>query len=270
MKVVTKIPEEQHNYGKQSHLLEFLWLVLGVLALVFGVYIVSGWLVGFFVHFIPQETERKLFAKLTQALAPESDRVLSAELQGLLDRLVRATPEIEIPISVRVIEGDAPNAMALPGGVILVTKKLLQKAGSQNEIMMVLAHELGHFRLRHHLRGLGRGVILLGTMIVLGGEPEASSFISPSSQLVSRSFSRADEAAADEYALETLDRAVGHVGGATDFFEKIATMELGLPGMSYLSTHPPSSDRVRALRAMIAQRGYRELALDPKPRSLPN
>jgi predicted Zn-dependent protease len=134
---------------------------------------------------------------------------------------------------------------------------------------MVLAHELGHFRLRHHLRGLGRGAILLAMMIVLGGEPEANSFISPSSQLVSLSFSRADEAAADEYALDTLHRAVGHVGGATDFFDKLAAMELSLPGMSYLSTHPRSSDRVQALRSMISERGYRELALDPKPQIFP-
>ncbi len=46
------------------------------------------------------------------------------------------------------------NAFALPGGIVIVTDQLMQLAEHDDEILAVLAHEIGHVKHRHVLRGL--------------------------------------------------------------------------------------------------------------------
>lgn len=265
MKIVSKTPEEHHNYGQHSYLSEFVWLVGATVLGLLGLYTVSGWLVSYVVQYVPQDTEHRLFSDLGRSMIGTHNQALDAEAQRLLDRLLLVAPEIELPMRAFVVEKDEPNAMAIPGGSIVITTALLREAKSENEIMMVLAHELGHFRLRHHLRGFGRGIIMLATYIVIGGDPAVESIVTPSSQLISLSFSRTDEEAADSYALDVLNRVYGHVGGATEFFRRASRFELSLPGAKYMSTHPLSGDRVRSVKALIAERGYRELSLVSKP-----
>lgn len=264
MKVVLKIPEERHNYAKHSHLTEFLLLGTILLGALFLVYAISGVIVSKCVQYIPQESERRLFSRLSEAFVPKENPAVTQEAQTLLDRMLRVTPEIKIPIRISVITQSEANAAAFPGGLIVITDKLLNRAKSENEISMVIAHELGHFKLRHHLRGFGRGIVLLGLFIAFGGEPEAENMLSPSTKLLDLSFSREDETAADEYALEVMNRTYGHVGGATDFFRETAKFELNLPGAKYSSTHPPSSERVKTLQQLIADRGYQMLATSKK------
>ena len=68
------------------------------------------------------------------------------------------------PFHVYVTEVDDINAIALPGSNIIVFSGLLQNIQSENELVMVLGHELGHYAHKDHLRGLGRG---LGISLVI-------------------------------------------------------------------------------------------------------
>ena len=59
--------------------------------------------------------------------------------------------------------------MALPGGQIMVFSGLLKKVNLENELAMVLGHELGHYAHRDHLRGMGRGLgVTLGLAMLFG------------------------------------------------------------------------------------------------------
>jgi Zn-dependent protease with chaperone function len=68
---------------------------------------------------------------------------------------VEGLPKFSYKVSVH--DQATVNAVALPGGNIIVFKGLLTELKSENEVAMILAHELGHYAHRDHLHGIGQG-----------------------------------------------------------------------------------------------------------------
>jgi len=156
------------------------------------------------------------------------------------------------PYEVRVLDVKMVNAVALPGGFIFVFRGLLDAAQSQDELVGVLAHEMAHVDQRHPMQALVRsyGISLLSDMM-FGG----SAMGGVSSTLMSTSYSRNAEEAADSAAVETLHKANLSTQGLADFFARLAAQEedggLGLPG--FLSTHPDTGVRERRARMPSGQ-----------------
>jgi predicted Zn-dependent protease len=152
--------------------------------------------------------------------------------------------------------------VAFPGGLVAVTSGLLDQVESENELAFVLGHEIGHFRNRDHLRGIGRGMAFALVMGVLGlgGHGGAANLASLSGQLAARGFDRDQEADADRFGLELVEQEYGHVAGALDFFERLPDPEasMGKEIVQYLATHPLSEDRIEALHALSLERGWSE------------
>ncbi len=115
-------------------------------------------------------------------------------------------------------DSDDVNAIALPGGRIVVFKGLLDQVESENELAMVLAHELGHFAHRDHMRGLGRGLgLAVATALLLGENNSASGLISKAVLTFQVKYSQSQESAADQFGVDLLTARYGHAGGAPAF-----------------------------------------------------
>jgi Zn-dependent protease with chaperone function len=140
---------------------------------------------------------------------------------------------------------------------VVLTSGLLERVRSENELAFVLGHELGHFRHRDHLRGLGRelalGVVLAG--LGLSGAGPAGDLAGLAARLAERGFDRDQERAADAFGLELLAAEYGHVAGASQFFELVEAPDGGLA--AWLSTHPLGDERAASLEALAAARGWR-------------
>lgn len=93
---------------------------------------------------------------------------------ALLERLVASWPEAPFTFELALVEEEEPNAMALPGGAILLTSGLLETVDSENGLAFVLAHELGHYAHRDHLRSLSRGLALGAVMALVTGSGSAA------------------------------------------------------------------------------------------------
>jgi len=72
------------------------------------------------------------------------------------------------------------------------------------------------------------------------------------------SFSRKQEAKADEYGLEMLNCVYGHVGGATDFFSRISKEKDPSIFGHYFSSHPENQDRINHINLIIKERGLKK------------
>ncbi|MBS0393251.1 MAG: M48 family metallopeptidase [Proteobacteria bacterium] len=171
----------------------------------------------------------------------------TASLQRVLRRLYPlATDDRNVDIDVQVIRGDTVNAYATLGGHIFVFDGLLQEARTPEELAGVLAHEIEHVRQRHIVQG---AVVALATWgglrAVFGGSGNGVA-----RTLLSLSFSREQEAEADEQGLQRLRAAQVDAAGFAHFFERGA-QSAALPAL--LSSHP--SDPQRAERAAHF-RGY--------------
>jgi predicted Zn-dependent protease len=185
--------------------------------------------------------------------AAHDERVETA--QRLLERLAARWTDSPYPsFRVEVLESEDLNAGALPGGLIVVTTRLLDEIETENELAFVLGHELGHFRGRHHLRRLGRGAAWGLGLAVLGGSghsvPNLASLVAG---LTARGFDRDQEREADRFGLQLVQAEYGHVEEAAGFLERLdAESRL----VAYVSTHPASTERLEELNDYAREQGW--------------
>jgi Zn-dependent protease with chaperone function len=170
---------------------------------------------------------------------------------------------------VHVREAPAVNALALPGGHVMVFTGLLEKVSSENELAFVLAHEMGHYAHRDHLRGVGRAVVLMTiSAFLFGQDSSVSKVLAHALNITELSFSRKQETRADEFALETINCTYGHVAGAADFFKKISKGQDPGKFGHYFASHPENLRRISHIENIIQSRGFRLAKRKPLPKAI--
>lgn len=173
-----------------------------------------------------------------------------AELRVEFGRMAAKYPGL--PLSLEFRHAGFPNAFALPDGTIVVTDGLVKLAQNDEQIMSVLAHEIGHVHHRHTLRmALESSSIALLATVTLGDASQIVGLLSAFPTLYAQAhYSRFHETEADTFALEYLDRS----GIARHHFADILTLLQQDAGgqkkgvATYLSSHPPTEQRVQRFR----------------------
>lgn len=219
-----------------------------------------------------EEYEKKIGKQAADQVESEYDRYEDEEAQAMLDEMVAeitaASDRPEVEYDVRLLDTDMVNAFSLPGGIIYVTKGLLDEAGSEHEIAGVLAHEIAHNCTYDALRQAERNedmfttnVAALIASILLGAPSDMVSTVMVAGEYVRRGilggYSIRMETAADENAVKyILDTSYNPVGLVT-FMERLAAEYRSKPQfeLGFLQTHPEAPDRVKALRKLLQDAG---------------
>lgn len=264
MKFVAKLPDANVNVSSRNPLSEFVLLVGGIGAILIIVYISLG----FVASFLLKQYDEEVMSALSLAVSKAIDDTPKYEnqrerLQQIVNKLVVQDPELTSSFKVHVTQNNTINALAFPGGDIVVFSGLLEQVQSENEIAMVLAHELGHYANQDHLDALGRSIVLIFVSVLfLGEDSMMTDFFTGSLNAVHMKFSREQELEADTYGIKLLQKTYGHVGGSTDFFERINKDE-HLIDKLFLSTHPLSSNRISRLKRWAKSHKCQHLATIP-------
>jgi Zn-dependent protease with chaperone function len=166
--------------------------------------------------------------------------------QKAFEKLVTAIREaaaLDTSVQSGVLSTPVPNAFALPGGRVYLFNGLLAKAENADEIAGVLAHELGHLKHRDNMRGLihnGGTSFLIG--LLFGDVTGAGALIFASRSLVTNSYTREAEQAADGFSIEVMHK----LGRPTKPMGELLVRVTGKEGkgLSILSSHPLSEDRL--------------------------
>jgi predicted Zn-dependent protease len=179
-----------------------------------------------------------------------NDPVVTEYVNRIGQNLVRNS-DAQVPFTIKVIDSDVVNAMALPGGFFYVNSGLILAADEEAEMAGVMAHEIAHVAACHYGREMTRAQLLqLATvpLIFIGGgigygAYEASGLAIPMTFL---KFSRNFEAQADYLGVQYMYRAGYDPSAFISFFEKIQAMEKKKPGTlaKAFETHPPTADRI--------------------------
>jgi Zn-dependent protease with chaperone function len=254
------LPEHNDNVSHQHPVREFFVLIAGVLAFVLIGYWALGLFVDIAVDYLSPEQEAQLFANvdIDWDFGEESMPEEQANLQGLVDSLAPCLA-LPYPITVSLVKSDVGNAMAVPGGKMVVFSGLLESVYSTNGLMFILAHELGHFKNRDHLRLMGRGIVLsILAMLAFGGDSGFSDILVSTINLRTAKYSQSRESQADHTALQALHCHFGHVGGATELFETLKSQEEGFDFemLHYFSTHPELQQRIDDLHRLSQELGF--------------
>ncbi len=193
--------------------------------------------------------------------------------QEALDALVRRIEPMGSGLQVRVANIDMVNAVALPGGKIIIFRGLLQSAKSPDELAGVIGHEIGHVRNRDVMQSLLRQ---LGLSVLLGGfGGDASGYIST---LASATYSREAETKADAFSIKLMKQANVSPIDTAGFFARLAdedgsTKKVGKnkdssdtveTALGYLSSHPMSKKREALFRNSAVSGANYTAAISPQ------
>ena len=258
MRYVPKKAPDDVNVSKEHPLVEASTLVVGLSLIFLAIALVLVLMVDIVLLFVSPEREAELFSnwRPEDVIAVETDDRRLEPLRELTDRLARHWDDSQYRFRIEISDDSRLNAMALPGGLIVVTSGRLYTVESENELAFVLGHELGHFRNRDHLRALGRGVVLSLVIVVSTGR-DVSNIGVNIADLALRGFSRKQEAEADEFGVELVYTNYGHVDEAWRLFERWDEGDDGLLDVvSYLSTHPQPDDRIENLERLAAEQEW--------------
>ncbi|MBY6090071.1 M48 family metalloprotease [Maritimibacter alkaliphilus] len=192
-----------------------------------------------------------------------STRLADPQLLAVTDRLARALDVQQVPV--HIYEIDPVNGLAAPDGRIFITRGFYRKfrAGevTAEELASVIAHELGHVALGHSRRRMidfsGQNALrttlgMVLSRILPGIGPMIAGGLTT---LLAASLSRSDEYEADAYAAALLTKAGFGTAPQVSLFEKLDALTKGRAGAApaWLLSHPKTTDRIRAIRALDAR-----------------
>jgi predicted Zn-dependent protease len=187
-----------------------------------------------------------------------NDPVVVEYVNRIAQNLVKNS-DAKVPFTIKVIDSDEVNAMALPGGFMYVNSGLILTADDEAEMAGVIAHEISHVAAHHAVREQTRmNYAQLGTipLIFIGGWTgygiyEAAQIGIP---LTFLQFSRGFESQADFLGVQYMYRSGYDPQAFVTIFEKLENLEKTKPHLiaKAFSSHPQTPDRIEATQKEIA------------------
>jgi len=235
-----------------------------IVSLAVAYWIVLPWMAGVVARSVPAPVE----ARIGQATLDSLDRGLlgPSRLPAAEQARIRAgftslsrpdDPSHDYRILFRHGGDLGANALALPGGTIVVTDELVALAGNGAGLMGVLAHEAGHVAERHGLQQIVQASAVGAAAAYVFGD-YSSLLAGVSGAMLSMRYSREHEREADDYAIAVMRRNRLPTGDLADVLEKLEAShggggEKGKQGEKkdapdFFSTHPLTHERIEALR----------------------
>ncbi len=224
------------------------------------------------------EQEKALGAQAAEQIERDiglvDDPELTAYIRAIGERMAAVSPRQDVEYRFYVADMAEPNAFALPGGYIYVSRGLLAIANSEAELANVIGHEIGHVAARHsaqrQTRATGVGLLtVLGTVLAgAKGGAQAAETAAQIGQVAGAgliaSYSRDQERQSDEIGQKMAADTGWDPMGMAEFMEQLGGYTVLVTGgarqPTWLDSHPSTGERVQT----SAERA-RELTVQPVP-----
>jgi predicted Zn-dependent protease len=189
------------------------------------------------------------------------------EVQNLVTRvgmkMARASERPNLPWEFNVVDSNEPNAYALPGGKLSITRGLISKMESEDQLASVLGHEIGHVTARHSVVSASRSQ-LLGLLLGVGGAvlqtqgvPGAGAIElagQVGAALLTTKYSRDQERQADELGYKYMTAAGYNPRAFVETFQILAAAAQREPSKfeNLFASHPMTSERIATAEQRLA------------------
>lgn len=181
-----------------------------------------------------------------------------AELTKIFEELVEISGQTNPPMKLNFRDGGrlGANAIALPGGTIILTDQLEALADNDDQIAGVLAHEIGHVEHKHSLRQVYRALGLAFMIGVIGGDSGqiVEDVVANAALLDTFAYSRAFETESDIHSVEIMIKAGRDPMAFVDLLDKIlksVNIDPEKEETGWLSSHPGNKDRRASVQSYI-------------------
>jgi predicted Zn-dependent protease len=207
-----------------------------------------------------KEAGRQAAQQVEAELGVVAEGGAAAEVRALGERIARVSPYREVSYSFFLVDMEEPNAFALPGGYVYVSRGLLALTNSEDELAGALAHEVAHVAARHHARletrATGVGILTVGPALVsaiLGGPALLRAPFDLLGGGLIAAYGREQEREADRVGQGLAAAAGFDPAGLPRLLASLERAERESPGgrrrPSFFDTHPTTPERVTLAEA---------------------
>lgn len=203
---------------------------------------------------------REASGQVAQQIGLVDDPQLQEYVSNVGQRLAAASERPELDWEFKVVDDPTPNAFALPGGYIFITRGLMTLLNSEAELAGVLGHEIGHVTARHSVSQMSRAQLAqlgLGLGMILS--PEIAQFgdlAGSGLQLLFLKYGRDDERQSDELGFQYMLETGYDVTEMDDVFRALlgsGDLAGRSPLPSWLASHPAEPERIANAEERVAQ-----------------
>lgn len=199
------------------------------------------------------------------------------ELNALVDRIghevAAASPRPHLPWTFTLLDTPMVNAMALPGGYIYVTRGILERMNSEDELAGVIGHEVAHVAARHGAQSISRATLAQAGLVVAAiaaGEENTEKYgalVLIGAGLLFTKYNRSQETQADVLGTDYMASAGWNPIGSANMLQGLQRLEGGRVAWieRYFMDHPDPKKRVEDVRREIAALDARDPSLDERP-----
>lgn len=262
-----RLPQQSKTEGAVAWLERRVAVAVASVALIFAL-LVGGYEYGLpaaaarVAAKIPLETEQALGTEVLEWLDDNEwlqpswlDPETQARTRGRFEELAAELPYAQhYRLEFRQAEFIGANAFAMPGGTIVITDDMMNLAESDEEVLTILAHEIGHVELRHVMRHiLQDSAVAVAVATIAGDAATLSAAVAGlPSVLAQAAYSRDFETAADDFAFDLLRAHDISPEAFASVMERIEADCKREPGaLDFLSTHPVTGERIARARAAV-------------------
>jgi len=215
------------------------------------------WLAEQTAYALPHSIDRQLgqgtLKVLDRMLFSESqlEETRRAALQQRFDEVTAGLPDGDsYRLVFRHSDKIGANAFALPSGIVVVTDALVELSWNDDEVIAVLAHEVGHLEHRHSLRIVMQDSAVALVAATVTGDPFSSSTLAAAlpTMLVHTRYSREFETEADDYAYDFLVSHRIPTQAFADILTRLGNEKETSATEAFLSSHPGTQKRVERFR----------------------
>ncbi len=180
----------------------------------------------------------------TSNLKQEQRELLLNEFKNMSEEL-----QVEQTLILHFRNGSSmgANAFSLPSGDIIVTDQLVELADNNQQIISVLAHEIGHVVERHSLRQVLQSMSIVVLVSIMSGDVGTASSLTASlpTLLIQANYSRSFETEADQFAIEYLRKKNIPEKAFSTMLLKLENSHSSDDTLSFLSSHPMTKQRIK-------------------------
>lgn len=180
----------------------------------------------------------------------EKDPKIKSYVSSIFERLKPQFNNRGMNFTVRVIRDNTANAFVIPGGHVYVFTGLLDMVSSDDELAAVISHELAHAERRHSLKNFRASTAAVAVLnAAVKNKKDRATWGNLIGYLTLMQFSRQQEDEADDLGQFKMAAAGFNPAAQVSLWEKFLKKHGDTKGLAqYLSTHPPSSQRVENAR----------------------
>ena len=202
------------------------------------------------INNIKATENKEKFHKELEKLRAKSDSLKVIYKRQGEERVATFDPDLICNYPILLVQNDSVNAFA-NGSQIGITTGMIRFAQKDEQLGLVIAHELGH-NIMDHISKL-RTNSLLGTIVDLAAAYYGVNTQGVFGQAGARMYSQEFEAEADYVGIYYMERAGYSIDNVADFWRDMAVEHPGSINQSHASTHPATPERFLEINAAIEE-----------------